>query len=606
MTTLAITSALSDTQRDTRDESLRDGTSGAIMVLGLFMAFFLVGALYFLLGIGHSILYRERMQDAADAAAFSAAVMDARGMNLIALINIVMAAALAILVALRAIELLCIAGIAIAGALSWITAGASLAAIPPLNAVRQSVSSLYNSLRPTVMEFLELAHSAEIVVRDGMPIVAEGKAIVITMGSYRPPATVGFVWPVARPLPTETAPFSVLCHKAAQYVTALIELPLQPIRDALGPVWGAIDGAISGFADAAAATVCGGSSTVPPISGVDFSQPLPMTPQARDCIDNHVESACSEAQRLEQQRQYNPNTGSCTGSLPAGANSSACSRRLDDAADQCRPRSGGNLEGYVYSVRIVTDYLYRDPMNPSGPPLLDLSMRQIDGPTVTNARNRPMCGQNGSLSTDYNAGSEPLCTDQADRRTAAETSVALAPPGERVPFRYTEVVAVLGCKEHRDQPSQNVTGQSVDSGGDSRSPQQIKAGANLGDENFQLRGFVIGSTDWDREDKGVRAANQFRETNAGQMFQGLRNLGRLSTAQAEFYYDGNDDRDEWMWNMFWRARLRRFRMPSSLSNDSLSQACGSSNTGSGGGDCSGAGGGTGGFDLGFLDRVIIH
>jgi hypothetical protein len=140
MSALAITPALADDRHD--DETLGSGTSGAIMVLGLFMAFFLVGALYFIIGIGNTILFRERMQDAADAAAFSAAVMDARGMNLIALINIIMAAALAILVALRAIQLLCIAGIAIAGALAWPTAGASLAAIPPLSELESTVSDI--------------------------------------------------------------------------------------------------------------------------------------------------------------------------------------------------------------------------------------------------------------------------------------------------------------------------------------------------------------------------------------------------------------------------------------------------------------------------------
>jgi HAMP domain-containing protein len=528
--------------------------------------------------------------------------MDARGMNLIALINIVMAAALAILVALRAIELLCIAGIAIAGALSWITAGASLAAIPPLNALRQTVSSIYSSLRPTIMSFLEISHSAEIVVRDGMPVVAEGKAIVITMGSYHPPATVGFVWPVARPLPTETAPFEVLCHKASQYVTALIELPLQPIRGVLGPVWGAIDGAIGGFADAAAATVCGGAASMPAIPGIDFSQPLPLTPEARDCIDNHQQAACDEAQTLERQRQYNPATGSCTSGLPSGATTSGCQQRLSDAADQCRPRSGANLEGYVYSVREMEYDIWRDEM---GREQRETPPRVTQGPNTTSPRNTPMCGQGGSVSDNYSASGSPLCSSESEALAEAESQLDARPQGDHVTVRYTEVVAVLGCKEHRDQPTQTLSGGSVD-GGDSRSPQQIKAGANLGDENFQLRGFVIGSYDWSAEDRGVGAANQFRETDAGQMFQGLRNMGRLSTAQAEFFYDGSDGREEWMWNMFWRARLRRFRMPSGLSGDGLGQACSSSNSGSGGGDCSGAGGGSGGFDLGFLERVIIH
>jgi len=31
----------------------------------------------------------------------------------------------------------------------------------------------------------------------------------------------------------------------------------------------------------------------------------------------------------------------------------------------------------------------------------------------------------------------------------------------------------------------------------------------------------------------------------------------LCTAQAEYYYEGTENIDEWMWNQRWRARLRR-------------------------------------------------
>src|SRR5207244_1431493 len=73
-----------------------------------FMAVFLTAALYYIVGIGDAIWQRERMQDAADAAAFSAAVLHARGMNLLVLINMVMAALLAVLVTLKLVETLVI------------------------------------------------------------------------------------------------------------------------------------------------------------------------------------------------------------------------------------------------------------------------------------------------------------------------------------------------------------------------------------------------------------------------------------------------------------------------------------------------------------------
>lgn len=58
-------------------QEFRSDESGAMMVIGLFFAFFLVGALYYILGIGQAVLYRERLQDAADTAAFAGAVFKA-------------------------------------------------------------------------------------------------------------------------------------------------------------------------------------------------------------------------------------------------------------------------------------------------------------------------------------------------------------------------------------------------------------------------------------------------------------------------------------------------------------------------------------------------
>jgi len=60
------------------------------MVMGVFMAAMLVGMIYYVWGIGGTVVHRERLQDAADTAVFGAAVIEARGMNLIALMNVIM------------------------------------------------------------------------------------------------------------------------------------------------------------------------------------------------------------------------------------------------------------------------------------------------------------------------------------------------------------------------------------------------------------------------------------------------------------------------------------------------------------------------------------
>jgi hypothetical protein len=79
---------------------------GFIMLLGIVMGALLVGMLWYMVGVGDAIIQRERMQDAADAVAFESAVWHARGMNLHAFMNIMMAVLFTIMVMVRAAELL--------------------------------------------------------------------------------------------------------------------------------------------------------------------------------------------------------------------------------------------------------------------------------------------------------------------------------------------------------------------------------------------------------------------------------------------------------------------------------------------------------------------
>ncbi len=65
-------------------------SGGAVMVVGLLFACFLASALWYVIGVGDAVLFRDRMQEAADAVAFSAAVVHARGMNFIVVCNLLM------------------------------------------------------------------------------------------------------------------------------------------------------------------------------------------------------------------------------------------------------------------------------------------------------------------------------------------------------------------------------------------------------------------------------------------------------------------------------------------------------------------------------------
>jgi hypothetical protein len=80
-------------------------TGGAIMVVGIFMTLFLVGGLFFLLGIGNAMVFHDHMQEVADASAFTGAVVHARFMNMIVAINLIMLALVVIHLVLALIHL---------------------------------------------------------------------------------------------------------------------------------------------------------------------------------------------------------------------------------------------------------------------------------------------------------------------------------------------------------------------------------------------------------------------------------------------------------------------------------------------------------------------
>lgn len=80
--------------------------SGGLLLIGILMGALSVGTLWYMASVGDAILWREHAQDAADAAAFENAVWNARGMNLLVLLNMLMAVVMAILVIWRTLMLI--------------------------------------------------------------------------------------------------------------------------------------------------------------------------------------------------------------------------------------------------------------------------------------------------------------------------------------------------------------------------------------------------------------------------------------------------------------------------------------------------------------------
>jgi hypothetical protein len=73
------------------------------MVLGLFVAPLLVGSMMYLVALGNVMVQRESLQQSADSSVLSAAIVSARAMNAISVMNVLMACIMSIILPLRSL-----------------------------------------------------------------------------------------------------------------------------------------------------------------------------------------------------------------------------------------------------------------------------------------------------------------------------------------------------------------------------------------------------------------------------------------------------------------------------------------------------------------------
>lgn len=198
-----------------------------MMLMGLLMALFLIGAVYYVLGVGDAVIYRRHMQDAADAGAHAATVMAAKGMNLHALLNVVMAITAGILLVIRSVEVLLevILGVLYGLAASIIFSVKAASLIAVLSPVESTVERVGDA----VEQFVRVAHdaldTAHHAVRHGYPLLAQARAVdaIAFQDVQGSPVAAGFVVPLLGPrlpdagrgLPVEGDHIGILCDRAA-------------------------------------------------------------------------------------------------------------------------------------------------------------------------------------------------------------------------------------------------------------------------------------------------------------------------------------------------------------------------------------------------------
>jgi hypothetical protein len=602
---------------------LRD-ERGAILVIGLFMAVFLVGALYYMVGIAEAITHRERMQDAADAAAFSGATLHARGMNLIVLINLVMAALLAILVTLKLLQALILAAILAIGVAGAFLPGLAVY-IPPLRVLNESVSKVHDRLRPPINRSLELLHTLARGVRVAVPAVAQARTVGLVTEHYSPPAQIGFLVPTRLELPTKDGTFDELCNRAGDFVGDLVALPLMPLVP--GAVRGVVSDAASELVQAGMGWFCGAGGSPPSVT-LRHTVQQPMLPSRQECAEMQPgtsgyseqkhDAACAQAEEDEEASKPD-DYGDCTD----GCDEKLLAARAALARQACEPVEGRRLSKFSWVER---DYqaVYRM----RGGHWEQQPAARTPGRLIRDGE-RPCGGGTNTVGDDWNTGAGPGTNPSSAVCSRTEPELPRnAPDGDEMTVRVHEVSEVFGCTEEivvKHQVGADNVSSGAQSGGEKRVPQDLADDAELGEEVFQVRAVVLGDLPSDSEEKVVEVASWGSKPSGLESAElgplsAARQLGRMAVAQAEYYYavknPKSPERGDFMWNMRWQARLRRVRAIDRDPAQSQSQSAPSvpgldvpESTTDPAAACSqagGAGGSCDGIDLSSMEDLVIH
>lgn len=474
------------------------GDRGAVMVMATFFALFLVALVYHVAGVGHAALEQQVMQDAADSVSLSAATAKARGMNIVAMLNLVMAAVLAVLVAIRVLEAVLVVAMAVVGVACIVTQGAACGAIAPLTSAYEAVYEIDQEVEPTIKEVLQALESAADAVVRVTPILAEAEAVYISTRAQYDPAEIGFAWPLADALPVEEGPFEELCEHAAENVVDVCALLLpgglpDVALDAVGELVGGVAGTFSAY-------FCGGSGSAPPDS---------MTRERAYPIAEHVE--CDSAESRPDEGDGSCGSASCRACAAWGC--AACIGRQGSAAY----RRGQWTRRTVVSVERAAEGGGADVLDERAP---EDELVWLDGDP---------CDGEGRCDRD------PICG--TEEREAA--GIPYPPGAERVTRR--SYLLMHGCIVEEEIPIE-VNGEPLDPD-DWPKPKALDR-AQVPD-GLRLRGYVTGGTE-----KGGR----MRRVGVAGGDPGSGGGARISFAAAEFLSPEMD-----LWHMTWRSRLIRFR-----------------------------------------------
>ena len=479
-----------------------DDSRGAVLVMGLVMSTVLVGLLWHLLGVGDAIVYRERMQEAADSTAFESAVWHARTMNLLVVLNVVMSAILAVLVIWRTIELLLqIAAVllfllAFIPGLEWLDG----VAVDVETWVGRLIDKDVQTISKNVQKGLERVNHAEKMVATWAPVI-NVVAPTVTNTDYFGGSSVRVTFPLSLSLippveallpdkagitprmnmgkpfpamPVEEGKYDDLCARAAIFVPNTIESALK-LMDAPPPVYTAVGKIGSVF------------QSVVKDAPAFFCKPLSAPEPGKGEIDEGAKKDCKDREKEFDKK---------------------------DPKNPTLPRLGLMCQDGTLSPTCLCDG------------------RWVDGEIVED--HKGCCSHHMGIKTE---GGQKVC----DSRDAG------APP------KFDEKECEDVAKEEADKKRKKNKGPDV-----SANPAAVWSLAKNGYVFFQVWSFANGDPSMSfGDDRGVAIANH---GDAGGHPDPLSY--QFALAEAEYYNDHGAD----LWSLGWRSRLRRVHDPLSMSS----------------------------------------
>src|SRR5437762_11152367 len=259
-------------QRLHRDEG------GNVIVLYVAASLLLVAMVWAIIGTGARSVQHETIQSSADAAAFSASVIKAKGLNIIAFCNLIMALLLALVMLLRAVKYILIGFatlVTICAAVPVIVNPLKPLCVAIVEPVEQFASTTYPNLEDKAERIIQAAMKGLSVTERAIarvtPILSFAEAYHIGHdAAYQKNFGKGSLLTVSWPLPIEQLPVKDgtcddLAKNAVQFIHDIAQLVISKVTDALhlpSEIAGWFADAIQAIVSPLAGTLCGGSATV--------------------------------------------------------------------------------------------------------------------------------------------------------------------------------------------------------------------------------------------------------------------------------------------------------------------------------------------------------